>query len=341
MAQGFLQIAIFCALIVAVVPLLGGHMARVFRGERTFLDPVAGPLERVTYRLLRIDPAARPGLEGLRPQRDPLLARGLARALRHPAHADAAPLQPGELPLRHVGRVVQHRLVVRDQHELAVLRRRDDALLLQPDGGTDRPELRLGGHRHRGGHRAHPRHHRPPQRDADARQLLAGPRPGHVLRAAADLDRRRGAARLAGRPADARGHGRRPRARPGRLPGGDQGARHQRRRLLQRQLVLSVRERHRPLEPHRAVPHPLHPRLADLHLRAHGRQPPAGVGDLRGHVDALHRQRRRRLPRRAARHAGPARRRHPHRGDRRLDRRQHGGQGRPLRHRELDACGRR
>jgi K+-transporting ATPase ATPase A chain len=56
MAQGFLQIAIFCALIVAAVPVLGGHMARVFRGERTFLDPVAGPLERFTYRLLRIDP---------------------------------------------------------------------------------------------------------------------------------------------------------------------------------------------------------------------------------------------------------------------------------------------
>jgi potassium-transporting ATPase potassium-binding subunit len=57
MAQGFLQIAIFCALIVAVVPVLGGHMARVFRGERTFIDPVAAPLERFTYRLLRIDAA--------------------------------------------------------------------------------------------------------------------------------------------------------------------------------------------------------------------------------------------------------------------------------------------
>jgi potassium-transporting ATPase potassium-binding subunit len=57
MVQGFLQIAIFCALIVAVVPLLGGHMARVFRGERTFIDPVAAPMERFTYRLLRIDPA--------------------------------------------------------------------------------------------------------------------------------------------------------------------------------------------------------------------------------------------------------------------------------------------
>jgi potassium-transporting ATPase potassium-binding subunit len=56
MVQGFVQIAIFCALIVAVVPVLGGYMARVFRGERTFLDPVVGPLERGTYRLLRIDP---------------------------------------------------------------------------------------------------------------------------------------------------------------------------------------------------------------------------------------------------------------------------------------------
>jgi potassium-transporting ATPase potassium-binding subunit len=56
MVQGFLQIAISCALIVAVVPLLGGHMARVFRGERTFIDPVAAPMERFTYRLLRIDP---------------------------------------------------------------------------------------------------------------------------------------------------------------------------------------------------------------------------------------------------------------------------------------------
>ena len=239
MVQGFLQIAIFCALIVAVVPLLGGHMARVFRGERTFIDPVAAPHGAPHLPAAAHRPRARPGLEGLRAQRDPLLARGLARALPHPAHADAAPVQPGELPLRHVGPVVQHRLVVRDQHELAVLRRRDDALLLQPDGGPDGPELRLGGDRHRGRHRAHPRHHGPPQRDADARQLLAGPRAGVVLHPAADLDRRRGAARLAGRAADARRHGRRPGPRPGRLAGGDQGARHQRRRLLQRQLGLS------------------------------------------------------------------------------------------------------
>ncbi|MEA2360053.1 MAG: potassium-transporting ATPase potassium-binding subunit [Solirubrobacteraceae bacterium] len=56
MLQGFLQIAIFCALIVAITPVLGGYLARVFGDERTFLDPVVGPLERATYRVLRIDP---------------------------------------------------------------------------------------------------------------------------------------------------------------------------------------------------------------------------------------------------------------------------------------------
>ena len=55
MAQGVLQIAVFCLLVVAVVPLLGGYMARVFRSEPTFLDAVAGPVERLAYRLLRVD----------------------------------------------------------------------------------------------------------------------------------------------------------------------------------------------------------------------------------------------------------------------------------------------
>jgi potassium-transporting ATPase potassium-binding subunit len=56
MAQGFLQVAIFCAVLVAARPLLGGYMAKVFTGEHVFLTPVVGPLERLTYRVLRVDP---------------------------------------------------------------------------------------------------------------------------------------------------------------------------------------------------------------------------------------------------------------------------------------------
>jgi K+-transporting ATPase ATPase A chain len=53
--QGWLQIVVFCAVLIAIVPLLGGYMARVFTGERVFLDPVLGPLERGIYRVLRVD----------------------------------------------------------------------------------------------------------------------------------------------------------------------------------------------------------------------------------------------------------------------------------------------
>jgi K+-transporting ATPase A subunit len=37
---GWIQILIYCAIVVAVTPLLGGYMTRVFNGERTFLSPV-------------------------------------------------------------------------------------------------------------------------------------------------------------------------------------------------------------------------------------------------------------------------------------------------------------
>jgi K+-transporting ATPase ATPase A chain len=54
-AQGWLQIAIYVALLTALTPVIGGYMARVFRGERVLLTPVIAPLERLTYRLIRVD----------------------------------------------------------------------------------------------------------------------------------------------------------------------------------------------------------------------------------------------------------------------------------------------
>jgi K+-transporting ATPase ATPase A chain len=57
MLQGWLQIALFLAVLVALTPLLGGYMARVYTGERVFVSRVAEPVERLLYRLLRVDPA--------------------------------------------------------------------------------------------------------------------------------------------------------------------------------------------------------------------------------------------------------------------------------------------
>ncbi|KAA0569921.1 potassium-transporting ATPase subunit KdpA [Azospirillum sp. Sh1] len=51
-----LQIIVFCALLIALTPVAGGYMARVFSGERVLLDRVLGPVERGIYRLCGIRP---------------------------------------------------------------------------------------------------------------------------------------------------------------------------------------------------------------------------------------------------------------------------------------------
>jgi K+-transporting ATPase ATPase A chain len=56
MLQGYLQIAIFVAILVALIKPVGIYLARVFSNERVFLTPVLGRVERGTYRLLRVDP---------------------------------------------------------------------------------------------------------------------------------------------------------------------------------------------------------------------------------------------------------------------------------------------
>ena len=46
---GWIQILLFCAILVALTPLVGGYMTRVFAGERTFLRPVLRPIEAAIY----------------------------------------------------------------------------------------------------------------------------------------------------------------------------------------------------------------------------------------------------------------------------------------------------
>src|SRR5215470_2132098 len=53
--NGWLQIAVYVLLILAVTKPLGIFMARVFAGERTFLTPVLAPVERGFYWLAGVD----------------------------------------------------------------------------------------------------------------------------------------------------------------------------------------------------------------------------------------------------------------------------------------------
>ncbi len=53
--NGWLQIALFCAIVIALVKPLGWYMTRVMAGERTFLSPVLRPVERLLYAGAGID----------------------------------------------------------------------------------------------------------------------------------------------------------------------------------------------------------------------------------------------------------------------------------------------
>ena len=52
---GWIQILLYCAIVVALVKPLGGYMTRVFNGERTFLSPVLRPVEAALYGVSGVD----------------------------------------------------------------------------------------------------------------------------------------------------------------------------------------------------------------------------------------------------------------------------------------------
>lgn len=49
MGQGFLQIGLTLCIVIAITPLLGRYIARVFLGERTLLDFLMNPIERSMF----------------------------------------------------------------------------------------------------------------------------------------------------------------------------------------------------------------------------------------------------------------------------------------------------
>ncbi len=64
MATDILYITLFLAIITLVAIPLGGYMAKVFTGRRTFLSPVIRPLEAGVYRICGIDEAEEMSWQG-------------------------------------------------------------------------------------------------------------------------------------------------------------------------------------------------------------------------------------------------------------------------------------
>ena len=53
---GWLQVAVYFAVLIALTKPVGLYLARVFSGEKTFATPLIGPIEKTIYRVCRIDP---------------------------------------------------------------------------------------------------------------------------------------------------------------------------------------------------------------------------------------------------------------------------------------------
>jgi K+-transporting ATPase ATPase A chain len=60
-ANGWLQLGLYMAVLLALVKPLGAYMARVYEGEPTRLDRVLGPLERLVYGVTGVRPDAEMG----------------------------------------------------------------------------------------------------------------------------------------------------------------------------------------------------------------------------------------------------------------------------------------
>ena len=56
MLQGWLQIGITLILIVAIAPIFGSYIAKVYLGQKTLLDPVLNPIEGLIFRFSGINP---------------------------------------------------------------------------------------------------------------------------------------------------------------------------------------------------------------------------------------------------------------------------------------------
>jgi len=58
---GWVQIILYCTIIVALTPIAGGYMTRVFTGKRVSLTPVLRPVEGLIYRLGGVDEKSEQG----------------------------------------------------------------------------------------------------------------------------------------------------------------------------------------------------------------------------------------------------------------------------------------
>ena len=194
--NGWIQIAIYFAVLTALVVPLGRYMASVFEGERTLLMPVLGPVERGLYRISGIDEAREQ--HWITYTVAMLLSNAAGFALVYALLRLQAwlPLNPAGMSAVAPDLAFNTAVSFVSNTNWQTYGGETTLVVSHPDGRVDHPELRLGSDRYRGGRGGHPRLRANGRQDR--RQLLDRSHPQHPLRAAAAVDHRRAGPRVAG-----------------------------------------------------------------------------------------------------------------------------------------------
>ncbi len=136
-ANGWIQIALYCVVVMLLVKPLGGYMTRVFNGERTFLTPVLRPLERGLYTVsgVREDDEQHWVTYGVAMLVFTLAGFVILYALQR--LQGMLPFNPQGMTAESPDLAFNTSVSFVTQHELAVLRARDDDELPGADGRAD------------------------------------------------------------------------------------------------------------------------------------------------------------------------------------------------------------
>ena len=122
-SYSWLQLGVLVAVLLVTTRVLGAYIAGVFGGGRALGDRVFLPVERVIYRVCGVDPT--------REQTWPVYAFALIAfslvsvlgSVPPSTHPGSAAARPDRCDSRAARPRLQHRGLVRHEHELAELRR--------------------------------------------------------------------------------------------------------------------------------------------------------------------------------------------------------------------------
>ena len=197
--NGWFQILFFLLVVLALTKPLGSFMTRVFNREKTFLDPVMRPIEKLVYRLTGVDETKE--MRWTEYAGAMLMFSGVTMVVLYLLQRMQGHICRSirRIFRRSAGPGVQHGRLLHDQHKLAGVRAGNDHVVPDADGGPRLPQFYFRGGRNCSGHRHRSRHRA--ARTGHPRKLLGGHDARDVLGADADLRVGRAFPGLAGRAA--------------------------------------------------------------------------------------------------------------------------------------------